>query len=126
MKIGQNAVGTQAALAAAIALLAAGTATAGAADTYYERAFVVAADARCDLFEPQIGAALTAATAQARFTGLVVVLLPLGGAVLAELASPGFVGGLLGSFLTAWLVGLAVAMQVAAAFLIRRLGRVRW
>jgi tight adherence protein B len=67
-----------------------------------------------------------AATAQARFTGLVVVLLPLGGAALAELASPGFVGGLLGSFLTAWLVGLAVAMQFAAAFLIRKLGRVSW
>ena len=67
-----------------------------------------------------------AATAQARFTGLVVVLLPLGGALLAELASPGFVGGLLSSFLTAWLVGLAIAMQVAAAFLIRRLGRVSW
>jgi tight adherence protein B len=67
-----------------------------------------------------------AATAQARFTGLVVILLPLGGAALAELASPGFVGGLLGSFLTAWLVGLAVAMQVAAAFLIRKLGRVSW
>lgn len=66
------------------------------------------------------------ATAQARFTGLVVVLLPLGGALLAELASPGFVGGLARSLLTAWLVGLAVAMQVAAAFLIRRLGRVRW
>lgn len=67
-----------------------------------------------------------AATAQARFTGLVVVLLPLGGALLAELASPGFVAGLASSFLTAWLVGLAVAMQVAAAFLIRRLGQVRW
>ncbi len=67
-----------------------------------------------------------AATAQARFTGLVVVLLPLGGAVLAELAAPGFVGGLASSLLTAWLVGLAVAMQVAAAFLIRRLGRVSW
>jgi tight adherence protein B len=67
-----------------------------------------------------------AATAQARFTGLVVVLLPLGGALLAELARPGFVGGLASSFLTAWLVGLAVAMQVAAAFLIRRLGRVSW
>lgn len=67
-----------------------------------------------------------AATAQARFTGLVVVLLPLGGALLAELASPGFVGGLASSFLTAWLVGLALAMQVAAAFLIRRLGRVSW
>jgi tight adherence protein B len=67
-----------------------------------------------------------AATAQARFTGLVVVLLPLGGAALAELASPGFVGALAGSLLTAWLVGVAVAMQVAAAFLIRRLGRVSW
>jgi tight adherence protein B len=67
-----------------------------------------------------------AATAQARFTGLVVVLLPLGGALLAELASPGFVEGLASSFLTAWLVGLAVAMQVAAAFLIRKLGRVSW
>jgi tight adherence protein B len=67
-----------------------------------------------------------AATAQARFTGLVVVLLPLGGALLAELASPGFAAGLASSFLTAWLVGLALAMQVAAAFLIRRLGRVSW
>jgi tight adherence protein B len=66
------------------------------------------------------------ATAQARFTGVVVVSMPLGGAVLAELASPGFVGALLGSWLTAWLVGLAVAMQVGAAVAIRRLGRVRW
>jgi tight adherence protein B len=67
-----------------------------------------------------------AATAQARFTGLVVVLLPLGGGLLAELASPGFVGGLFDSLLTAWLVGLALALQVAAAFLIRRLGRAQW
>ena len=36
-----------------------------------------------------------AATAQARFTGLLVVLLPLGGALLAELASPGWFAGLL-------------------------------
>jgi tight adherence protein B len=67
-----------------------------------------------------------AATAQARFTGLVVVLLPLGGALLTELAAPGFVAGLSGSVLTAWLVAMAVGMQVAAAFLIRRLGRVTW
>ena len=65
------------------------------------------------------------ATAQARFTGVVVVLLPLGGALLAELSSPGFVRGLLSSFLTAWLVGIAVALQVVAAVVIRRLGRVR-
>jgi tight adherence protein B len=67
-----------------------------------------------------------AATAQARFTGLLVVLLPLGGALLAELASPGWLAGLLSSLLTAWLVGIALAMQVAAGLLIRRLGRVRW
>lgn len=66
-----------------------------------------------------------AATAQARFTGLIVVLLPLGGGLLAELASPGFFGNLADSFLTAWLVGLAVAMQAVAAVAIRRLGRVR-
>lgn len=66
-----------------------------------------------------------AATAQARFTGLLVVVLPLGGLALAELASPGFAAGLARSPLTAWLVGLALALQVGAAVLIRRLGRVR-
>jgi tight adherence protein B len=66
-----------------------------------------------------------AATAQARFTGLLVVLLPLGGAVLAELASPGYLRGLASSFLTAWLAGVAVVLQVVAAVLIRRLARVR-
>jgi tight adherence protein B len=66
-----------------------------------------------------------AATAQARFTGVVVVLMPVGGALLAELASPGYLTRLAGSFLTAWLGGLALAMQAVAAVLIRRLGRVR-
>jgi tight adherence protein B len=65
-----------------------------------------------------------AATAQARFTGLLVVLLPLGGGLLAELASPGWFAGLWSSFLTAWLVGVALVLQLVAAFLIRRLGRV--
>ncbi len=36
---------------------------------------------------------VSAATAQARFTGLIVVLLPLGGGLLAELASPGWFAG---------------------------------
>ena len=66
-----------------------------------------------------------AATAQARFTGLLVVLLPLGGALLAELASPGYLRGLAGSFLTLWLGGLALGLQVLAAVLIRRLARVK-
>ena len=65
------------------------------------------------------------ATAQARFTGLLVVVLPLGGGLLAELASPGLVAGIAGSALTAWLLVLAIGLQVAAAVLIRRLGRVR-
>lgn len=69
---------------------------------------------------------LRAATAQARFTGMLVVGLPLGGGLLAELASPGWFAGLWGSFLTAWLVGVALFLQLAAALLIRRLRRVRW
>jgi tight adherence protein B len=69
---------------------------------------------------------LRAATAQARFTGLLVVALPLGGGGLAELASPGWLRGLWSSFLTAWLVGIALFLQVLAAVAIRRLGRVRW
>ena len=66
------------------------------------------------------------ATAQARFTALIVVLLPLGGALLAELASPGWFAGLWSSFLTAWLVGIALLLQILAAFLMNRLARVRW
>ncbi len=67
---------------------------------------------------------MRAATAQARFTGLLVVLLPLGGALLAELASPGYLRGLAGSFITLWLGGLALALQAVAAVLIHRLARV--
>jgi tight adherence protein B len=66
------------------------------------------------------------ATAQARFTALIVVLLPLGGALLAELASPGWFAGLWSSFLTAWLVAIALVLQLLAAVLMQRLGRVRW
>ncbi len=66
-----------------------------------------------------------AATAQARFTGLLVILLPVGGGLLTELASPGWFASLWSSFLTAWLVGIALALQVVAALLMRRLGAVR-
>ncbi len=66
-----------------------------------------------------------AATAQARFTGLIVVLLPLGGAILAELASPGFLQELASSFLTAWLAGVALVLQAVAAIWIRKLSKVR-
>ena len=51
-------------LAAAGGLLAApGVSTAGAADLFYERTVMTAADARCGLFEPQIAAALAAGQA---------------------------------------------------------------
>lgn len=66
-----------------------------------------------------------AATAQARLTGMIVVGLPLGGAGLAELASPGFVGRLAASPLTGVLVAMAIGLQVAAAFAIRHLARIR-
>lgn len=65
MTIRQNARIAHAALACAVALAAPATSWAGVIDTYYERAFVVAADRRCDLFRPQVKAALTAATLQA-------------------------------------------------------------
>ena len=67
-----------------------------------------------------------AATAQARFTALIVVLLPLGGALLAELASPGWFAGLWRSFLTAWLVGVALTLQAVAAVLMNHMARIRW
>ena len=70
MTIGQNAFMTKAILLAAATLAGPAIAWAGPADTYYERAFVVAADARCDLFAPEVEAALTAATAQARGAAL--------------------------------------------------------
>lgn len=70
MTIRQNAFMTKAILLAAAALAGPTIAWAEPADTYYERAFVVAADARCSLFEPEIEAALTAATAQARGAAL--------------------------------------------------------
>lgn len=70
MTIGPNASRTKAALLAVALTAVPAVAWAGPAETYYERAFVVAADARCGLFAPQVDAALTAATAQARGAAL--------------------------------------------------------
>jgi tight adherence protein B len=65
-----------------------------------------------------------AATAQARFTGGVVGVLPAGAAALAELASPGALAGVLHSPLTLWLAGFAGFLQLLGLLAIRRLGRV--
>ena len=64
------------------------------------------------------------ATAQARFTGLLVMALPAGAAGLAEFASPGYIASLARAPLTAWLVGCAVLCQLVAFAAIHRLARV--
>jgi tight adherence protein B len=64
------------------------------------------------------------ATAQARFTGLLVVAMPSGGALFAELIQPGFVAGLLAAPASAVLLALAAALQVAGFVAIRRFARV--
>jgi tight adherence protein B len=83
----------------------------GVAHSLEERARV-AADAR-------------SATAQARFTALVVTALPAGAAALAELAQPGYLLALLAQPIPAVLAGIAVVLQVAALLVVRRLARVR-
>jgi hypothetical protein len=54
------------ALTGAVALLATTGGAARAADPHYDRAFMLAADARCGLFAPPVRAALRSATLQAR------------------------------------------------------------
>jgi tight adherence protein B len=64
------------------------------------------------------------ATAQARFTGILVAAMPAGGALLAELLNPGFVSGLFANTASLALVGASAALQVAGFAAIARLGRV--
>ncbi len=64
------------------------------------------------------------ATAQARFTGLLVVAMPTGGALFAELLQPGFAATLVGSPVAAVLLAAAVALQGLGFVAIRRFARV--
>jgi tight adherence protein B len=64
-----------------------------------------------------------AVTAQARFTGGLIAALPVGAMALAELASPGYLPGLLRAPAAAAMVVAAIALQVAGLLAIRRLGR---
>ncbi len=64
------------------------------------------------------------ATSQARFTGLLVVAMPTGGALFAELLQPGFLATLLASPPAAVLLALAAALQVVGFFAIRRFSQV--
>lgn len=70
-------------------------------------------------------AAARSATAQARLTGGMVAVMPLAAALLVELASPGFIGSLLGDPASALLVAMALGLQLAGYLLIQRMGRVR-
>ena len=65
-----------------------------------------------------------AATAQARFTGLLVVAMPSGGALFAELIQPGFLLEVLAAPASAVLLALAAALQFVGFVAIRRLSRV--
>jgi tight adherence protein B len=64
------------------------------------------------------------ATSQARFTGLLVVAMPTGGALFAELIQPGFIAKVLGAPASAVLLVLAATLQLAGFVAIRRLSRV--
>jgi tight adherence protein B len=65
-----------------------------------------------------------AATSQARFTGLLVVAMPTGGALFAELLQPGFLAKVLGGPASALLLVVAAALQLAGFVAIRRFSRV--
>ncbi len=64
------------------------------------------------------------ATAQARFTGLLVVAMPTGAALFAELLEPGFVARLVGSPPALALIAVAACLQLAGFAAIRRLSRI--
>ena len=64
-----------------------------------------------------------AATAQARFTARLVLMLPVGAAVLAELGSPGLLASRLAGPLPAALIGVAACLQLTAMAAIHALTR---
>jgi tight adherence protein B len=64
-----------------------------------------------------------AATTQARFTGLLVVALPAGAALFAELLQPGFVSRVISAPASAAMLVAAGGLQVLGFAAIRRLGR---
>jgi tight adherence protein B len=62
-----------------------------------------------------------AATAQARFTARIVLALPIGAALLAELGSPGFITRLVANPVSALFTCFALGLQVVALACVRRL-----
>jgi len=64
------------------------------------------------------------ATAQARFTGYLVVAMPGGAALFTELLRPGFFGSLLSSTPALAVLALSVLMQAGGFFAISKLARI--
>lgn len=63
------------------------------------------------------------ATAQARYTGMLVVALPGGAALFAELVRPGFFASIFRDPASAMLLVLAVLLQSLGLFVVRRIAR---
>ncbi len=72
----------------------------------------------------RVAADARSATAQARFTGLLVVAMPSGAALFAELVEPGFVTALFSNPASAVLLAVAFGFQLAGFTAIRRLSRI--
>jgi tight adherence protein B len=83
------------------------------------RRYAAAAAAR-----ERVEADARSATAQARFTGVLVAAMPAGAALLAELLSPGFTAALVRNGVSLALIAAATAFQVVGFAVIARLGRV--
>lgn len=65
-----------------------------------------------------------AATAQARFTGLLVAAMPMGAALFAELLDPGFFSRMFDSPVAVALLACSAALQATGFAAIRRLARI--
>jgi tight adherence protein B len=72
----------------------------------------------------RVAADARTATAQARFTGLLVVAMPVGAALFAELIEPRFMSGLLANGASLVLLALAAVLQASGFAAIRRISRI--
>jgi tight adherence protein B len=73
----------------------------------------------------RVAADARSATAQARLTGMLVVAMPTGAALFAELVEPGFTSALLSNPASAALLAAAAALQLVGFAAIRRLSRIQ-
>lgn len=65
-----------------------------------------------------------AATAQARFTGYLVVAMPAGAGLFTELLRPGFLGSIAGSMPALIIFGLSILLQLCGFVAISKLSRI--